>query len=119
MSNRDKRFLNTLSRVGLHRVGVPALLCALLGTLPTQASAQVQCGDRAAIMSNLAIKYDEHLTYQGVMVGGEVTVDLFVQSESGNWTLLYSYPNDVACLVAHGTDWGKVMRSEASKGRPS
>lgn len=76
-------------------------ISALLSARP--ALAQQACGDRTAILDNLAGQYSEAPQAMGLSADGTV-VEVLVSS-SGSWTILISHPNRVSCLAATGEHW--------------
>lgn len=85
------------------------LAAGLLGVIATAASAQqagpqgANCGDRTDVLSQLKDKYKELPTGFG-MTGNGAVVELMT-AENGNWTLILSFPNGHACLMAAGEGW--------------
>ena len=89
-----------------------AIILAVLLCLPAWPAEAVlyrfyECGKREAIAEDLGRKHAESRRGGGIqkdLIEGDVTIELFV-SESGSWTMLYSYASGRSCLMAFGTDW--------------
>ena len=85
----------------------PALVLAgFLWAFPSQAHAR--CGDREAVLNNLEEKYSEVPESRGLASNGSV-VEIVV-SPSGSFTILYTMPNGLACVMAAGESWGPVEK---------
>lgn len=70
------------------------------------AIAQTVCGDRAQIISELARVNDE--TPQAIGLSASGTLIELLVSETGDWTLLVTYPTRETCLLATGESWEAV-----------
>ncbi len=88
------------------------LLAAVLVAASTPALAQAPCGYRDAIVADLAEKYQERLTSQGLTTDGDL-LEIYV-SPAGKWTALVTPPGSpLACIIQVGTDWDKPPGREA------
>ena len=86
----------------------PALVLAgFLWTFPSQAHAM--CGDREAVLNNLEETYSEVPEARGLASNGNV-IELVV-SPSGSFTILYTMPNGLVCVLAAGEGWGLVKKT--------
>ena len=86
---------------------LPALVLAgFLWTLPSQAHAL--CGDREAVLNNLEETYSEVPEDRGLTSNGSV-IEVLV-SPSGSFTILYTMPNGLTCVMAAGESWGPVEK---------
>ena len=86
------------------------LAASLLAVFATPAFAQMVCGPRPSILSNLARIYAEEPVAIGLAANGEV-VEL-LSSESGSWTILATRPNGVACILLGGEAWESILVRE-------
>ncbi|MHA1528818.1 MAG: hypothetical protein ACTSVG_07345 [Alphaproteobacteria bacterium] len=68
---------------------------------PDPARAQMVCGKRADIISQLSEKYGETRRSLGVSEGSRV-VELYASDETGSWTILMTNPQGIACMMAAG-----------------
>ena len=85
----------------------PALVLAgFLWAFPSQAHAQ--CGDREAVLNNLEEKYSEVPVALGLASNGSV-VEIVV-SPSGSFTILYTKPGGLMCVMVAGEGWGPVKK---------
>lgn len=71
--------------------------------MPAAAMAQSVCGDRDEIVDALDRAHGERKTAVALAASGGV-VELFTAADGG-WTLLYTLPGGVACLLAVGEAW--------------
>ena len=65
------------------------------------AGAQMVCGKRADIISQLSEKYGETRRSMG-LAQGQGVVELYASDETGSWTILMTSPQGVACMMAAG-----------------
>jgi hypothetical protein len=68
---------------------------------PAPARAQMVCGKRADIISQLSEKYGETRRSMGLAAGRGV-VELYASEETGSWTILMTSPQGIACMMAAG-----------------
>lgn len=67
-------------------------------------AAQMACGPRADIVRQLEDRYGE--ARQGMGLGGPASIfEVWVNLETGTWTILKTYTNGVACIFAAGDGW--------------
>ena len=85
-------------------------LAAALGSLAGPASAETatSCAPRAMILQHLAQQEQEQPVAVGVADNG-MRLEVLANA-GGNWTLLVSLPNGMACLMNAGTDWQAVPK---------
>lgn len=84
---------------------------AILAANPTPAAAAGQlCGPRGAIVERLASGYKEQQSAVGLTGSGMLT-ELFV-SDSGSWTIVFTRPDGVSCLMAAGQGWEAAKPSD-------
>lgn len=86
-------------------IAMAATLSLLAGAACAQQAGPqgTNCGDRGDVLSQLKDKYKELPTGFG-MTGNGAVVELMT-AENGNWTLILSFPNGHACLMAAGEGW--------------
>ena len=89
-----------------------ALLTALaLIVLTTgSAGAGVLCGEHSEVVENLKKNYSEVPVYIGL--GNKGTVIEILAAPSGSFTILYTRPNGLSCILAAGTAWEKAKKVE-------
>lgn len=91
----------------LQALALAAALAALFA-VSGRAAAQVpqqNCAPRSEIIKHLAGTYRETTTALGVAENGAGVLEVLTSAEGSTWTLLYSLPSGVSCLVATGQDW--------------
>lgn len=91
----------------IQALALAAALAAVFA-ISGRAAAQVpqqHCAPRSEIIKHLAGTYRETTIALGVAENGAGVVEVLTSAEGSTWTLLYSLPNGVSCLVATGQDW--------------
>jgi hypothetical protein len=86
------------------RVLTAALVFGMLAAAPPVAHAQSSCGDRTAMVEQLSRIYGEERKGAGI-VGQTALFEIWASDVTGSWTILKTYPNGTACLVAAGGNW--------------
>ncbi len=86
------------------RVLTAALVFGMLATAPPAAHAQSACGDRTAMVEQLSRAYGEARKGAG-LAGQAALFEIWVSDVTGSWTILKTYPNGMACLIADGENW--------------
>jgi hypothetical protein len=84
-----------------HIILVAALSIGLGSLLTDQANA-VHCGPQDVLIKGLADKYGE--TPQAGGLAGPNEAEMFA-SRDGSWSLVYTTPKGVSCIVASGKEW--------------
>ncbi len=86
-----------------------AAIAALIMTATPSFAAQ-NCGQRGAVIQQLADKYSETLKVGGLqkVQGAQVLMEIWASPETGTFTVLLTKPDGAACIVAAGTDWFEV-----------
>ena len=78
-----------------------ALPAGPVGAQAMDGSGASFCGKRAEIVRKLGDTYGE--TRQSIgLSGGRGVIELFASRETGSWTLLFTNPQGVSCLMAAG-----------------
>jgi len=86
----------------LRFLGVLGVLALVAQAVPVQA--QTQCLPFDGAVQTLRERYGEQLV--GSALAGQATpVLLFVNIENGNWTLLATRADGLACILVAGVDW--------------
>ncbi len=64
------------------------------------------CGPRGVMVEKLARVYGE-VSQGGGLTNGRliVLVELYVNKETGTWTLVQTYPSGIACIMVAGNNW--------------
>ncbi len=87
-------------------------LCLSAG--PVQA--QAVCGKRDALLKQLESGYQEAPASMALAANG--TVVEVTRSDKGTWTILFTNPSGITCLMAAGEFWEELER-DRPKGDPS
>ena len=90
------------------KYGVFAFLGALLSAAPADAQ-QLQCSQRAIVLTTLSDKYAEKPVAMGLASNGGV-LEVLSNNEGGTWTIIVTMPNGVSCMVAAGENWEPVQQ---------
>jgi TRAP-type C4-dicarboxylate transport system permease large subunit len=88
------------------------LTCAALALFVGNAEAQQACNSRSVIVKMLGEKYHEQAIGGGR--ANQALIEVFVSPE-GSFTVIASYPNGIACLIAGGYDWKHFEKPKAGK----
>ena len=83
---------------------IPLLAAAFWAAFSFPAMAQGRCADRALIVQQLAVQYDEHPRGRGVTLGGNV-LELFRASDGKTWTLVHTNQFGQTCIAGAGRSW--------------
>lgn len=78
-----------------------ALTAILTFMTASAASAEPNCGPRAAVIAHLSDNFGESRQSIGMGQEGRV-VEVFASLETGSWTITVTLPNGLTCLVAAG-----------------
>jgi len=87
-----------------------ALLAVAFLVAPAASAADAQgnggapCGKRDELLSHLSQKYSEKPVAMGLATNGSV-VEVLSSKASGTFTIVYTMPNGVTCLMAAGSNW--------------
>jgi hypothetical protein len=90
------------------KYGVLAFLGVLLSASPAVAQ-QLQCSQRAIVLTALSDKYAEKPVAMGLASNGGV-LEVLSDGEGSTWTIIVTMPNGVSCMVAAGENWEPVQQ---------
>ncbi len=82
-------------------LGVAAAIAMMVVATPSLA--QTVCGKRADIVARLSTGYEEQQSSAGIAANGNL-VEVFA-SKKGNWTIIFTKPGGMTCLMAVGENW--------------
>lgn len=87
----------------LRLLPAPAIAAALAAAaaFPAPASAQMVCGERASIVSQLEERYGESRRSIGLQEGRGI-VEVWASDETGTWSIVITTPQGMTCLMAAG-----------------
>lgn len=88
----------------IKRAAIYITLTALTA-LPAQARLdEIVCDDRERLEQQISGIREVQKIGQG-MRGPHALLEVWVELESGDWTLVQTYPNGTSCIVAMGEHW--------------
>jgi hypothetical protein len=90
------------------------LIAGALALTPA-ADAATTCGPHDRAVRNLSNKYGEAPIATG-MVSPELVMEMFVNAETGSWTVIYTNLDGISCVVGAGTEFETL--GSAPKGDP-
>lgn len=83
----------------------------LITTLTTPVSAQqVQCAPRDAMLQLVTGQFGEVRQAIGLS-DRDFAMELYSNKETGTWTLTYTLPTLITCIIAHGTSFEETNDS--------
>ena len=86
------------------RSKITAITAAIaMMVVATPSIAQTVCGKRAEIVERLNTGYQELQNSAGIAANGNL-VEVFA-SKKGNWTIIFTKPGGMTCLMAVGENW--------------
>lgn len=95
--------------------GVAAALGAAFLCAPAAAQAPPACAKRADILAYLEANFVEVPVAIGLSASGAL-VEILASDGGRTWTLLFTLPNGMSCLIAAGDDWQFVFSKPRGKG---
>ena len=97
----------------MSRYLIPALAAAALlapAAAQAQGSNSAPCGKRDEMLAHLSQKYSEKPVAMGLATNGSV-VEVLSSKSSGSFTIVYTMPNGMTCLMAAGSNWEFTQRA--------
>jgi hypothetical protein len=85
------------------------LVAGMVATGPVAAQENRSCGPRVDIIKQLAGQFQEQTIAVGLSDNGAV-LEILTSPDGETWTMLFSMPTGVSCLIATGQDWQVVPR---------
>ena len=92
-----------------------SILWAAAAHAQSAAGDPASCGPRSEIIKRLAGGFGEHTVAIGVADRGTAVIEVLASADGATWTVLYSMPSGVSCLVAAGQDWSQTKILGASE----
>lgn len=86
-------------------------VCLTLLLLPNVSAANINdliCDDRNRLEDQLSSVHGAEKQGQG-MRGPDALIEVWITPRSGDWTLVQSYANGTACIVAMGQYWQSLQ----------
>ena len=94
------------------RVPKPYAWAALVAALLTSAQGGVPCAPRAVVLQSLFNNFGEVPIARGLATGG--TMIEVLGNDNGTWTMLFTRPEGISCMVLSGEAW-QAVAPEAPK----
>ena len=76
----------------------------ILSLLATPALSEDRCGNTIAMIEKLHSAYEEYAVVEGLYNDSGTLFSMFVNIETGTWSLLESYTDGTSCFVLVGQD---------------
>lgn len=95
----------------LSRLILFGLVLAGLPAAATTPIAEVVCAPRDEIVARLTVQYRSAVSGTGLR-DADAMIEVWADPE-GRWTLVQSYADGQACILAMGSDWASVARDPA------
>ncbi len=100
-----------MSRLLLFFLALP-LLAATAIAPASAAEDSMACGKRDEMLGHLSGKYDEEPIAMGLATNGSL-VEVLASSAGGSFTIVYTTPDGLTCMVAAGSNWETVQQQLA------
>jgi hypothetical protein len=65
------------------------------------------CGNRDEMLGHLAGKYQEQPVAMGLATNGSL-VEVLTSAEGGSFTIVYTTPEGLTCMMAAGKNWEMI-----------
>jgi hypothetical protein len=104
---------DVLRRFALAALTVAAGLVLGLGHITLVFAQTSSCAPRAQVIGQLAAEYQEKTAAVGIADSGTAIYEILTSSDGSTWTLLFSTPNGISCLMATGQYWQSVPQTIA------
>lgn len=82
------------------------ILALLVSASP--AVAQQSCAPRDVIVDGLRARYGETVQSSGLSEAGAL-IEFYASDETGTWTITYTLPDGMTCLMASGSDFSRIV----------
>gem|GEM_PF-1699768 len=102
-----------LRRVALAVLTVVAAIVISLGHISLLFAQTNSCAPRTEVIKHLAAEYKENAAAVGIADNGSAVYEILTSADGSTWTLLYSTPNGLSCLMATGQYWQTVPSTVA------
>jgi hypothetical protein len=93
-----------MSRFLLPVFAAAFLIAPTASDADAEGNGSVPCGKREEMLSHLSQKYSEKPVAMGLATNGSV-VEVLSSKSSGSFTIVYTMPNGMTCLMAAGSNW--------------
>ncbi len=93
-----------MSRFALFAFAAAFLLATAAPAALADGTNSAPCGKREEMLSHLSQKYSEQPVAMGLATNGSL-VEVLSSKAGGSFTIVYTMPNGVTCLMAAGSNW--------------
>ncbi len=100
-------------RLAIAALTVAAGLILSLGHISLVFAQANTCAQRAEVIRHLDSEYREKTAAVGIADNGAAVYEILTSSDGSTWTLLYSTPNGLSCLMATGQYWQSLPQTVA------
>jgi len=87
-------------------------LLATTGIAPAAADESMACGNRDEMLGHLSGKYKEEPVAMGLATNGSL-VEVLASNAGGSFTIVYTTPDGLTCMMAAGSNWEIVKHQLA------
>lgn len=101
----------------MNRITIAFIAALAAMTITTSVSAQSVCGKHVDIVKRLNDGYQEFQSSAGIAANGNL-VEVF-SSKKGNWTIIFTKPGGMTCLMAVGENWQIIEKPFKVAGDPA
>lgn len=91
-------------------LALPLLAATSIG--PAAADESMACGKRDEMLGHLSGKYNEEPVAMGLATNGSL-VEVLTSSAGDSFTIVYTTPNGLTCMMAAGSNWETVKQQLA------
>lgn len=85
---------------------------AATATASAAAEDSMACGKRDEMLSHLSGKYNEEPVAMGLATNGSL-VEVLASNAGGSFTIVYTTPDGLTCMMAAGSNWEIVKHQLA------
>lgn len=100
----------SMSRLSPLLLALPLL--AATAVAPAAADDSMACGKRDEMLGHLSGKYSEEPVAMGLSTNGSL-VEVLASSAGSSFTIVYTTPDGLTCMMAAGSNWETVKQQLA------
>jgi len=93
------------------RLVTTALVFGAAALAPPADAQTLRCLPRNALIEKLEDRYGETLVGGGLQTAQQL-LEIWSSAETGSFTVFFTRPNGMSCIVATGEDWYSVGKSD-------
>ncbi|MEN8197348.1 MAG: hypothetical protein ABFS30_12680 [Pseudomonadota bacterium] len=99
-----------MSRLSSLLLALPLLAATTVA--PAAADESMACGKRNEMLGHLSGKYSEEPVAMGLATNGSL-VEVLASSAGSSFTIVYTTPDGLTCMMAAGSNWETVKQQLA------